>query len=51
MGVAWQSSRGLNLSAVLAQRIGSNPGALASGNDQDGSRVRQRLWLSARFTV
>ena len=45
--LAWQGDNGLNLKAVWARRLGSNPNPTASGNDQDGSLDKNRLWLSA----
>ena len=47
--LAWQGDNGLNLKAVWARRIGTNPNPTASGNDQDGSLDKNRLWLSAGF--
>jgi len=38
---------GLSLKATLARRVGSNPNPTSVGNDQDGSLVKNRLWLSA----
>ncbi len=47
LALAWQSSAGLNVKATLARRIGNNPNPTATGNDQDGSLTKNRLWLSA----
>jgi len=47
LALAWQSARGPSLRAVWAHRIGSNPNATASGNDQDGSLIRNRVWVTA----
>ena len=47
MSVTWQTGRGSTLKATWARRIGSNPGATPAGKDQDGTLVRNRLWLSA----
>ena len=47
MAVTWQTGRGSTLKATWARRIGSNPGATPAGKDQDGTLVRNRLWLSA----
>ena len=38
---------GLNLKATWARRIGSNPNPTSTGNDQDGSLVKNRFWLTA----
>lgn len=48
-GVAlnWQSASGLALKAIWARRIGENPNPTNTGNDQDGSLIKDRLWLSA----
>ena len=48
--LAWQSDFGLNLKAVWARRIGTNPNPTAAGNDQDGSLDKDRLWFSAVLT-
>jgi hemolysin activation/secretion protein len=45
--LAWQAEFGLNLKATLAQRLGNNPNPTATGNDQDGSLVKSRWWLTA----
>ncbi len=44
---SWTSRPGLNLQMSLARRSGSNPNAALNGNDQDGSLVRNRIWLQA----
>jgi hemolysin activation/secretion protein len=41
------SSFGLNLKATWARRIGSNPNPTATGNDQDGTLIRNRFWFLA----
>ncbi len=45
--IAWQTENGPSVKATFAQRIGSNPNPTATGNDQDGSLVKQRFWLTA----
>ena len=47
LALAWQSSVGLNLKATWARRIGDNPNPTSTGNDQDGSLVKDRVWLTA----
>lgn len=47
LSAAWQASFGLNLKATWARRIGNNPNSTASGDDQDGSLTKNRVWLSA----
>jgi len=50
LSLAWLGPRGTAVSATWAQRIGNNPNATAAGNDQDGSLVRDRVWLEATLT-
>lgn len=49
--LVWQGPRNLTLTATLAQRIGENPTAQVIngvvGNDQDGTKKINRLWVSA----
>jgi hypothetical protein len=45
--VAWVASFGRNLKATLARRIGSNPEPTSTGDDQDGSLIKNRFWLQA----
>jgi hemolysin activation/secretion protein len=47
LALAWQSSKGFQLKATWARRIGVNPSPNAAGNDQDGTLERNRFWLSA----
>lgn len=47
VSVGWASSFGLALKATLARRIGSNPNPTVTGNDQDGSHKKTRVWLQA----
>ena len=47
LALAWQGNSGLNLRATWARRIGDNPNPTATGNDQDGSLVSNRFWLTA----
>jgi hypothetical protein len=47
LAAGWQGERGENLKFVWARRIGSNPNPTATGNDQDGTLVRNRFWLTA----
>ncbi len=44
--LAWQTSSGLNLKTTWARRIGSNPNPTANGNDQDGTLIKNRFWLT-----
>lgn len=51
LSLAWQSGRrGPSLKATWARRMGGNPNPTATGTDQDGSFIRDRLWLSASLT-
>ncbi len=47
LGYGFVSPQGLNLKAMVARRLGSNPNPTATGQDQDGSLVVNRFWLSA----
>lgn len=47
LSVAWFANFGLNLKATWARRIGHNPNPTVTGNDQDGSLVKNRFWLTA----
>ena len=49
--LAWQGSSGLSLRATWARRIGDNPNPTATGNDQDGSLVSNRFWLTASLPL
>lgn len=44
---SWRGPGQALLQASAARRVGSNPNASATGQDQDGSRHRTRLWLQA----
>ena len=43
--LAWTADFGLNIKATVARRIGRNPDAASSGDDQDGSLIMNRVWL------
>ena len=45
--LGFQAPSGASLKATVAQRIGNNPNPSSSGNDQDGSLVKTRIWLHA----
>ncbi len=47
LALDWQPSRRTSVKFTWARRTGSNPNPAASGNDQDGSLVQDRLWASA----
>ncbi|WP_158080783.1 ShlB/FhaC/HecB family hemolysin secretion/activation protein [Pelomonas sp. KK5] len=46
LGLAVDAPYRTRLSAIVARRIGDNPGANAQGRDQDGSLDRTRFWLT-----
>ena len=50
VAVAWQPSPKLTIKATLARRIGSNPDATIKGSDQDGTLIKNRLWVMANFS-
>ena len=43
--VAYTNDDGVNFRATWARRQGHNPNATQAGNDQDGTRDRNRYWL------
>jgi hemolysin activation/secretion protein len=43
--VAFTNDDGVNFKATWARRQGSNPNPTQTGNDQDGTRDRNRYWL------
>lgn len=47
MAIGWQAASGLSLRTIWARRIGNNPNPTANGNDQDGTLIRDRYWLTA----
>ena len=49
LSLAWQSSRGASVKATYSRRIGNNPNPTVTGNDQDGSLFKNRLWLTVNF--
>ena len=50
LSLAWQSSKGPSVKATYSHRIGDNPNPnTLTGNDQDGSLFKDRLWLTASF--
>lgn len=46
LALAWEREGGPSLRLTWSRRIGANPNQAAFGNDQDGSLLRNRLWLS-----
>jgi hypothetical protein len=39
-------SPAISLKVTLARRIGNNPNPTTSGNDQDGTLVKTRVWFN-----
>ncbi|MEI6761567.1 MAG: ShlB/FhaC/HecB family hemolysin secretion/activation protein [Betaproteobacteria bacterium] len=48
--LGWNSERGTNAKITWSRRVGENPNPGASGNDQDGSLVTDRVWLLVSAT-
>ncbi len=49
LALTYQSTKGAQIKATFARRIGANPNPASTGNDQDGSLAINRLWLNARL--
>lgn len=49
LSLGWQAENGLNFKATYSRRLGDNPNPTPKGTDQDGSFVRDRLWLVANI--
>lgn len=47
--LAWQGPRRVNARLVWAHRVGNNPNAGPTGQDQDGSLVKHRFWFSLQM--
>ena len=47
ISLAWQGFSGMSLKGTWARRIGDNPNPTATGQDQDGTLVKNRFWLQA----
>jgi hemolysin activation/secretion protein len=47
VSIGWMADFGLGLKAIYAHRIGGNPNPTATGDDQDGSHIENRVWLQA----
>jgi hemolysin activation/secretion protein len=46
LALGWQAENGFAARLAWARRIGDNPNPTATGKDQDGSLVKDRLWAS-----
>ena len=51
LAVTWSGPKALALRATWARRIGANPNPTLTGSDQDGTLVRNRLWLQASLPL
>ena len=51
LALSWGNGRGTTITATWARRAGDNPNPSATGNDQDGSLVTDRIWLSAKLPL
>lgn len=47
LSLAWATPSGVSLKAVWARREGHNPNPTTTDNDQDGSLLKNRVWLTA----
>lgn len=50
VSVVWQFDDGPTLKATWAHRIGVNPNPTSGGYDQDGTLIKDRVWLSASMS-
>ena len=50
LSLAWQTELGPTFRAIWSHRIGDNPNPTTTGQDQDGSLFKDRLWLSAAMS-
>jgi hemolysin activation/secretion protein len=48
LSLAWQSSKGASFKGTYAHRIGNNPNPV-NGNDQDGTLLKNRFWLTGNL--
>ena len=51
LSLAWQSSHGPSIKTTYSHRLGDNPNPTATGNDQDGTLSKNRVWLTVSFPV
>jgi len=47
LSLGWQSPKGMDIKASVAQRMGDNPAAQSNGTDNDGTLRLNRAWLVA----
>jgi hemolysin activation/secretion protein len=49
--ISWKGPNNLSISAVWSRRMGQNPNPnLATGSDQDGTKILNRYWLAASMS-
>lgn len=51
LALSWQADAGLAVKLTWARRQGENPNPTATGHDQDGALVRDRLWASVTLPI
>jgi len=47
LSMGWQSPKGIDIKASVAQRLGDNPAAQSNGRDNDGTLRLNRAWFVA----
>jgi len=50
LGAQWRAANGLQLKLSWARRLKDNPHPNSNGYDQDGSLLRDRVWVSALYS-
>ena len=51
LSLAWQSGSGSSIKTTYSHRLGDNPNLTVTGNDQDGSLSKNRVWLTMSFPL
>jgi len=49
LALNWVHGSGFSARLTWARRLGNNPNPTADGNDQDGTLIRDRFWLTAAW--
>jgi hemolysin activation/secretion protein len=47
LALLWTGPEGISVKGTFARRIGDNPNPTTTGNDQDGTLIKDRIWLQA----
>jgi hypothetical protein len=47
LSLGWQSKKGVDIKASVAQRMGDNPAPQSNGTDNDGTLRLNRAWFVA----